>query len=321
LSIGDEKICSCFPFVFAVRVLRSCVLLPPPFVLTVCFSVVSLLARQASDIDELMTNAQLSGREFEVEHERAVVLDKRVYLAHVQDTPPQHRLGVMGTAKGEAGASLPIPLRPAWHRGMKADELHVRERESFLNWRRTLVKLEEESGVLLTPYEKNLEVWRQLWRVVERSDVVLQIVDARNPLLFYCPSLDEYVKHTPRVMGEPTTSAAAPSDPTHTLLVINKSDFLSLEQRYGRRFRTTKSRVEKGERESESERKRERVRGRKRERERQRSREKVRERHTHTEKEKERERERKRKEKEKERRRRRKLKRGSEKAADQLFLL
>jgi len=186
---------------------------------------------EASDIDELLVNAQMSGREFEVEHERAVVLDKRVYLAHVQDTPPQHQLGVLGTAKGEAGASLPIPLRPAWHRGMKADELHARERETFLEWRRTLVHLEEESGVLLTPYEKNLEVWRQLWRVVERSDVVLQIVDARNPLLFYCPSLDEYVKNTPRVMGEPTERQGPVEDHTHTLLLINKSDFLSLEQR------------------------------------------------------------------------------------------
>ncbi|KAJ8930193.1 hypothetical protein NQ314_017033 [Rhamnusium bicolor] len=35
--------------------------------------------------------------------------------------------------------------------------------------------------ILLTPYEKNLQFWRQLWRVVERSDVVIQIVDTRNP--------------------------------------------------------------------------------------------------------------------------------------------
>jgi ribosome biogenesis GTPase A len=28
---------------------------------------------------------------------------------------------------------------------------------------------------VLTPFEKNLEVWRQLWRVLERSDVVVQV--------------------------------------------------------------------------------------------------------------------------------------------------
>ena len=44
----------------------------------------------------------------------------------------------------------------------------------------------------MTPYEKNIEFWRQLWRVIERSDVIVQIVDARNPLLFYCADLEAY---------------------------------------------------------------------------------------------------------------------------------
>jgi large subunit GTPase 1 len=39
-------------------------------------------------------------------------------------------------------------------------------------------------GKKVTPFEKNIEVWRQLWRVLERSDLVCQIVDARNPLLY-----------------------------------------------------------------------------------------------------------------------------------------
>lgn len=47
------------------------------------------------------------------------------------------------------------------------------------------VRLEEsESRMPVTPFEKNLEVWKQLWRVVERSDLLIQIVDARNPLLY-----------------------------------------------------------------------------------------------------------------------------------------
>lgn len=35
--------------------------------------------------------------------------------------------------------------------------------------------MEEEEGLLLTPFERNLEVWRQLWRVLERSDIVVQV--------------------------------------------------------------------------------------------------------------------------------------------------
>lgn len=45
----------------------------------------------------------------------------------------------------------------------------------FLNWRRSLAKLEEEEKLVMTPFEKNLEVWRQLWRVLERSDIVVQV--------------------------------------------------------------------------------------------------------------------------------------------------
>jgi large subunit GTPase 1 len=37
----------------------------------------------------------------------------------------------------------------------------------------------------ITPFEKNIDVWRQLWRVIERADVLLQIVDARNPYFYY----------------------------------------------------------------------------------------------------------------------------------------
>lgn len=29
--------------------------------------------------------------------------------------------------------------------------------------------------VKITPYEKNMEMWRQLWRVVEKSDILVQV--------------------------------------------------------------------------------------------------------------------------------------------------
>ena len=35
-------------------------------------------------------------------------------------------------------------------------------------------RVEEAEGLVMTPFEKNLEVWRQLWRVVERSDFLVQ---------------------------------------------------------------------------------------------------------------------------------------------------
>ena len=42
-------------------------------------------------------------------------------------------------------------------------------------------------AVIMSPYEKNPFFWRQLWRVVERSDLVVQVLDARTPLVRHVP--------------------------------------------------------------------------------------------------------------------------------------
>ena len=71
--------------------------------------------------------------------------------------------------------------------------------------------------MIISPFEKNVEIWRQLWRVIERSDVVVQIVDGRNPMLFRCPDLEHYVKEV---------------DPNKTnILLMNKADLLNAYQR------------------------------------------------------------------------------------------
>ncbi|KAL7991180.1 hypothetical protein Chor_012835 [Crotalus horridus] len=84
---------------------------------------------------------------------------------------------------------LRVPRRPLWDEQTSPAALEQAERDSFLRWRRQLAWMEEEENLLLTPFERNLDFWRQLWRVLERSDVVVQIVDARNPLLFRCRDL------------------------------------------------------------------------------------------------------------------------------------
>ncbi|CEM08633.1 unnamed protein product [Vitrella brassicaformis CCMP3155] len=101
--------------------------------------------------------------------------------------------------------------------GISAAELDRLEQQSFLSWRRRLAHIEEAQGQVMTPYEKNIEVWRQLWRVIERSRIVLQICDARHPLFYRCGDLEKYVK-------EMNTGK-------HSLLVLNKADFLSRDIR------------------------------------------------------------------------------------------
>ena len=58
---------------------------------------------------------------------------------------------------------------------MSAEQLDAKQRAAFLAWRRDLAQMEEVEGLVLTPFEKNLEVWAQLWRVLERSDAVVQV--------------------------------------------------------------------------------------------------------------------------------------------------
>jgi large subunit GTPase 1 len=125
---------------------------------------------------------------------------------------------------------LSVPRRPAWTPGVTtAEELEAMENESFYEWRRGLARKEEEiaalafkahgggvGGASVTPYEKNLHVWRQLWRVLERSSVVLQIVDARNPLFYLSDDLRTYAMEE---LGKPM------------LMIINKGDYLTDVQR------------------------------------------------------------------------------------------
>ncbi|RKO90787.1 P-loop containing nucleoside triphosphate hydrolase protein, partial [Blyttiomyces helicus] len=107
--------------------------------------------------------------------------------------------------------------RPKWDSTTTGEQLRLMERNSFLEWRRGLVALEEDEGLLLTPFERNLEVWRQLWRVIERSDLVVQIVDSRHPLFFRSTDLEAYVKEVDVRKGN--------------LLLVNKADMLTVDQR------------------------------------------------------------------------------------------
>lgn len=77
--------------------------------------------------------------------------------------------------------------------------------------------MQEETECVMTPYEKNLEFWRKLWRVIESSDLIVQIVDCRHLLMFRSPDLEKYVKEV--------------SPLKQNLILVNKSDLLSPEQR------------------------------------------------------------------------------------------
>ena len=113
---------------------------------------------------------------------------------------------------------LSIPKRPKWNKEIKKDEFEKMEKESFLAWRKNLAEEEMKNiNMSITPFEKNFEVWKQLWIVVDKCQILFQIVDGRNPLYFHCPDLDSYIKQV---------------DPNkESVLIVNKADLMSEEIR------------------------------------------------------------------------------------------
>jgi len=122
---------------------------------------------------------------------------------------------------------LQIPRRPVWDESMNAKTVDHNEQVAFLTWRRAIATVESRLGIggvkslahglEVTPFEKNLHVWRQLWRVIEQCDVLAQIIDARHPALYRSKDMEKYVKEVNANKG--------------LVLIINKSDFLTRYQR------------------------------------------------------------------------------------------
>ncbi|XP_057698108.1 large subunit GTPase 1 homolog [Corythoichthys intestinalis] len=168
---------------------------------------------EQSSMDDFLATAELAGTEFVAEK------------LNIKFVPAEARAGLLTPEEKKRLKNLQednkhflrIPRRPKWDESTSPEALQLAEKDSFLEWRRKLAQLEEEQKLCLTPFEKNLEFWRQLWRVIERSDVVVQIVDARNPALFRCPDLELYVKEV--------------SENKVNMLLVNKADLLTKQQR------------------------------------------------------------------------------------------
>ncbi|KAM0273234.1 hypothetical protein ACHAQH_008370 [Verticillium albo-atrum] len=166
-------------------------------------------------LDEFLATAELAGTDFTAEK------SSNIKIIHTDQKNPYLLSGaeerdVLGKQRAHKG-KLTVPRRPKWDETTTAEQLDTLERESFLDWRRGLAELQENNDLLMTPFERNLEVWRQLWRVIERSDLIVQIVDARNPILFRSDDLDNYVK--------------AVDKKKENLLLINKADMMTVKQR------------------------------------------------------------------------------------------
>ena len=94
---------------------------------------------------------------------------------------------------GGIGQDVPIemPMRLPWDPSWSAEELEGQENASFEIYLNGLYAAHGREK--LNTFEHNLEVWRQLWRTVEKSDIVVILADARSPLLHFNESLFRHI--------------------------------------------------------------------------------------------------------------------------------
>ena len=112
----------------------------------------------------------------------------------------------------EPPVCLGLPARPP-HQQRNAAAQEAAERVAFDEW---LASVHGRFPLdSLSPFEHNLEVWRQLWRVIERSDVVCLVADVRNPLLHIPAALYDHCSAQPRL---------------RIVIVLSKVDLISVEQ-------------------------------------------------------------------------------------------
>lgn len=178
----------------------------------------SILER--NDLDDFLHQADMANREFSSEKQSSVVLDSTATFV-VPTTTTAAVTRFVGNTPVDTSfvfKELSVPRRPAWDETTTKQQLDDQEKQSFLEWRRAIAQREEqllETSASVTPFEKNIEVWRQLWRVLERSACLLQILDARNPLFYLSEDLKDYANS----LGKPM------------MVLINKADYLTALQR------------------------------------------------------------------------------------------
>ncbi|EDW64519.1 guanine nucleotide-binding protein-like 1 [Drosophila virilis] len=108
-----------------------------------------------------------------------------------------------------------FPVRPPWTFDQSKELLDRNENRYFKEYVDELLqKKQHRNSKEISLFELNLETWRQLWRVLEFSDILLIIVDVRYASLMFPPSLYDYIIHTLK---------------KHAIVVFNKVDLVAPE--------------------------------------------------------------------------------------------
>ncbi|XP_029308061.1 guanine nucleotide-binding protein-like 1 isoform X1 [Cottoperca gobio] len=127
------------------------------------------------------------------EKESKEEVEKRKKVAREKVLHPvaekEHEISIEDIFPSEKG--LGFPRRPPWSYEMTRENLLRKEEKSYREYLDDMHTRNPAGS--LSHFEHNLETWRQLWRVLEMSDVILLIVDIRHPVLQFSPALYHYI--------------------------------------------------------------------------------------------------------------------------------
>jgi large subunit GTPase 1 len=174
-------------------------------------------------VEEYLSIAKMANKKYDALNEQVVL--QNIHSDNIEVKKQEfNKLLLENTTKNsniqvdDNIGAIQIPKRPTYVPGMKPKEFEYLENENYLNWRRSLSILEMKNEKLaITPYEKNINVWRQLWITIEKCNVLIQIVDARNPLFFRSTDLENYIREI--------------NKENECILLVNKADLLTEELR------------------------------------------------------------------------------------------
>ena len=168
---------------------------------------------ETTSIDEFITNAAAAQKNFEAERGESIIIHQDE-LSDVDEAEGEDQEAVSDDEDELPFCS--IPKKPNWRESDSPEEFQREETLSFLKWRKRMNRMQHKNPNL-PPFEKNLEFWRQLWKIIEISDVTIQVVDSRDPLFYHCQDLTDYVSEV--------------AEWKKTVLLLNKADFLTKAQR------------------------------------------------------------------------------------------
>tara|TARA_B100000795_G_scaffold230819_1_gene188405 strand:+ start:265 stop:1647 length:1383 start_codon:yes stop_codon:yes gene_type:complete len=129
---------------------------------------------------------------------------------HSRESPPADFLTKSKTDISTLPPPPPLthPIRPHWNPTISAEIHEQNEQTQFEQW----LVATRSNYPNIPPYELNLEVWRQLWRVCEFSQTIVVVADIRCPTYHISPSLMHELLHQRK---------------KHVVILLNKTDLVT----------------------------------------------------------------------------------------------